>query len=149
MGRNPGCPLLNWTSESAAVLPDLEAKKPKHTLLPVLVVLFLISYGLLSMLVMEQARTIEGQRSLIRALFDDSSQLSHMKSQAMQKQRAEAQAQAEAKTHPQAKTPSTPDKPHDQVKSEHSTGKVRKQLPEKPPKDSADDGDERRTVITI
>jgi hypothetical protein len=40
--------------------------KPKHTMLPLLTVLFLISYGLMTMLVVEQGRTIDAQRTLIR-----------------------------------------------------------------------------------
>ena len=40
--------------------------KPKNAMLPILVVLFLISYGLMSVLVVEQGRTIDSQRNLIR-----------------------------------------------------------------------------------
>lgn len=94
--------MLNWTSDNAAVLP-----KPKNSLLPVLIVLFLISYGLMALLVVEQGRTIDSQRNLIRSLFDDSTQLTQMKGKAFQKQHAEAQAQAQAKAHSQAQTPST------------------------------------------
>jgi hypothetical protein len=53
--------------------------KPRRTLLPVLTVLFLVSYGLLTMLVVEQSRTIDNQRGLIRDLFQDSVQLSSLK----------------------------------------------------------------------
>lgn len=101
-GRISGCQLLSWTSDNAAVLP-----KPKNSLLPVLIVLFLISYGLMALLVVEQGRTIDSQRNLIRSLFDDSTQLTQMKGKAFQKQHAEAQAQAQAKAHSQAQTPST------------------------------------------
>jgi hypothetical protein len=112
-------------------------------MLPVLVVLFLISYSLMTMLIVEQGRTINSQRSLIRSLFSDSSELSHMKVQALQKQRAAAQAQAEAKTHSQVQTPSTQDKKRDQSKAD------RKLVPPRPPKDGATLDDVRRVVISI
>ena len=80
---------------------DNAISKPGRTLLPVLTVLFLVSYGLLTMLVVEQGRTIDSQRNLIQMLFSDSVQLSGMKGKAIQKQNAEAQAQAQA----QKKTP--------------------------------------------
>jgi hypothetical protein len=47
------------------------ATKPRHTMLPLLVVLFLISYVLLTTLVVLQDRTIDSQRSLIHLLFKD------------------------------------------------------------------------------
>ena len=112
-------------------------------MLPVLVVLFVISYSLMTMLIVEQGRTIDSQRSLIRSLFHDSSELSHMKVQALQKQRAAAQAQAEAKTHSQVQTPSTQDKTREHSKVD------RKPAPPKPPKDGATLDDVRRVVVSI
>lgn len=55
----------------------------KHTLLPLLTVLFLISYGLMTMLIVEQGSTIESQRVLIRELFRDSTELSAIKGKAI------------------------------------------------------------------
>ena len=118
-------------------------------MLPVLVVLFLISYGLMSILVVEQGRTIDNQRYLIRSLFGDSTQLSKLKGKELQKQRAEAQAQAEAKAHSQAQTPSTQDQPRDQAKTGHNAGKLRKPLPQRPPTDADDRSDERRILLKI
>ena len=146
-GRRLGCTLLNWTTnESSALLP-----KPKHTFLPLLIVLFLVSYGLMAYLVTEQGRTIESQRNLIQQLFTDSSQLSAMKGKAFQKQRAEAQARAQAQgnAHSQAQAPSTQDAPRDHAKSDHPKGKIRKPAPEKPPTDTSDSDDERRILISI
>jgi hypothetical protein len=100
--------LLSWTQDAVVTVPQLqpEAKpKRKHTLLPVLVVLFLISYGLMSMLAVEQDRTIASQRSLITALLSDSTELSNLKGKLFQKQYAEAQAQAKAGASSQAQTP--------------------------------------------
>jgi len=118
-------------------------------MLPILIVLFLVSYGLMAVLVVEQGRTIENQRYLIMSLFDDSNQLSHMKGKAFQKQRAEAQAQASTKDHSQAQTPSTQATPGDNAKSSHGAGKLRKTLPQKPPVGADDNGDVRRTVLKI
>ena len=53
----------------------------KHTFLPVLTVLFLIAYGLMTMLIVEQGNTIESQRLLIKQLFSDSAELTAMKGQ--------------------------------------------------------------------
>ena len=63
------------------VSPAEKAKK-KHGWLPVLVVLFLISYALMTMLIVEQGRTIESQRVLIHELFRDSQELSAIKQRA-------------------------------------------------------------------
>ncbi len=68
-GGDRGAVLWNLTGDEVI-------GKPKRTLLPVLIALFVVSYGLLTMLVVEQARTIDSQRSLIGLLFDDSVQLS-------------------------------------------------------------------------
>jgi len=136
-----GCHL---SSENANVLA-----KPKQGLLPVLVVLFVISYSLLALLVVEQGRTIEIQRSLIRTLFTDSAQLTSLKGKIFQKQRADAQAQAEAHANSQAKTPSSQATPQDQPKSKGSAGKVGKPAPQKPPRPASDLADERRALISI
>ena len=53
--------------------------KPKRSLLPVLVVLFIVAYGLMTSLIVEQGNVIESQRHLIRQLFSDSSQLTALK----------------------------------------------------------------------
>ena len=141
-GRRSGCQLLNWTSDNAAVLP-----KPKNSLLPVLIVLFLVSYGLMALLVVEQGRTIDSQRNLIRSLFDDSTQLTQMKGKAFQKQHAEAQAQAQANAHSQVQAPSSQDKVHG--KADQPAGKVRKPAPRKPPTDTTTLDDVRRVLVSI
>jgi hypothetical protein len=132
-------------------------RKPVRTLLPVLTVLFVVSYGLLTMLVVEQGRTIESQRSLIRMLFDDSVQLSNLKGKANQKQQAEAQARAQtqvkpptarvAPRDPKAKSPSS-QAPRAEAKNQ-SASKFARPLPQKPPKDTSDEVDERRALNSI
>ena len=48
-------------------------------MLPLLVILFIVSYGILTTLVFEQGQTIEAQRSLIRQMLQDSRQLASLK----------------------------------------------------------------------
>jgi len=68
---------------------DAPAASKKRTWLPVLTVLFLISYGLMTMLIVEQGQTIESQRALIRELFRDSTELSAARMKSAQ-ERAES-----------------------------------------------------------
>ena len=87
------------------------ATAKKRGWLPVLTLLFLVSYGLMTMLIVEQGRTIESQRALIRELFRDSAELSATK-KALQGQALPAQTQAvesdKTQTPPsQAQSPST------------------------------------------
>ena len=69
------------------------ATPKKRGWLPVLTLLFLVSYGLMTMLIVEQGRTIESQRALIRELFRDSTELSATK-KALQDHALPAQTQA-------------------------------------------------------
>ena len=54
-------------------------KKSRTALLPLLIVLFLVSYAILTMLVIEQGLTIEAQRTLLREMLKDSNQLAALK----------------------------------------------------------------------
>jgi hypothetical protein len=119
--------LLTVTLENAP-----KASKPKHSMLPVLVVLFLISYGLLATLVVEQNRTISAQRSLLHKMFGDSMQLAAMK-------KAATQHAIEKALTPQVA-------PH--VKSKPGKFATRA-VPQKPPKDASDNPDVRRTLVSI
>jgi hypothetical protein len=121
--------LLNLSPESTIAIP-----KPKHSLLPVLVVLFLVSYGLMTMLIVEQGKTIDIQRYLIGQLFTDSNQLNAIRSR---------QAVAQSKARSQAQTPSS------QAPPQTNKGKVRHSAPQKPPKDTSDSSDVRRSLVTI
>jgi len=123
--------------------------KPKQSLLPILIVLFLISYGLMAMLVVEQGRTIDSQSFLIRALFRDSTELTGMKSSVIQKQRAQAQAQAEANANSQAKAPASQATPRDNARSNRNPGKLRRPAPLRPPRNTSDVADERRALFYI
>ena len=134
--------MLNLALDNLELTP-----KPKHSMLPLLIVLFLVSYGLMALLVVEQGQTIDAQRNLIRQLFSDSTELSAMKGHANQKQHAEAQAQAQAQAdaHSQAQTPSA-QAPRGDAKSDR---KLRRPVPPKPPQDTSEIGDERRTLLSI
>jgi hypothetical protein len=157
LGRRSGSHLLSWTQDTVIAIPQaLPEPKPKrkHSLLPVLIVLFLISYGLMSLLAVEQDRTIAAQRSLITSLLGDSTELSSLKGKLIQKQYAQAQAQAKAGSRSQAQTPSiqtpmTQQAPGGTAQSSHSTGKVRKAIPPRPPLGIADIVDGRRILKTI
>jgi len=88
---------------------DATASPKKHGWLPLLTVLFLISYGLMTMLIVEQGRTIESQRALIRGLFHDSTELAAVKMKAAQDsaQSSLAKTQARETQNPSAQAPST------------------------------------------
>jgi hypothetical protein len=149
--------LVNLTPAKTSVL----TQSSKKTLLPLLVVLFLISYGLMTLLVMEQGRTIQTQRYLIQQLFDDSTKLTAMKSDLLQQQHRAAKPEAKAHSQVQApssqaktpssqtrKTPSSQVTPRDKALSSQK-GKIQKKPLEKPPKDTSDTADERRALSWI
>ena len=89
------------------------AEPKKHNLLPVLIVLFLISYGLMTTLIIEQGRTIESQRTLIHELFHDSQELAAVKgltlqpSGVMESQNQIPSTQIPSTQAPTTQTPST------------------------------------------
>ena len=113
----------------------MEAMPKKSRLLPVLVVLFLISYGLLALLVVEQDRTITNQRSLIQQIMGDRLELTALKGKIYQQQHG---MRPKGQAAPQAN-------------SQDGKGSVqqRKLVPLKPPKDAADTPDARRIPVSI
>jgi hypothetical protein len=138
--------------------PEVAIQKPKHTMLPLLVALFIISYGILTMLVVEQGRTIQSQRGLIMDLFNDSNELIHLKGKLAQqhtggKPNGKANAPAVAapvapKNQTQAQAaPQAGNKTRSQVSDSASVGKKPAQA-EKPPKAQDDDPDMRRIKIS-
>ena len=147
-GEKLGCTLTSLIAETAIA-------KPKQTMLPVLVILFLLSYGLMATLVVEQGRTIDSQRGLIHQLFEDSLKLSVMQGSAAQKAHTDAQAKAQSQakigqTSPQGWQAKPPDPaPQARTKSGHAAGKLKKPAPLRPPKATSDDTDERRALISI
>ena len=155
----------------------LTAGKRKHALLPLLVVLFVISYGLLTTLVVEQTRTITSQRTLIHLLFKDSLHLSALRKAERQKAQAaqgaaasNLQANAQASSGkipviqvpqqkgpltqvpltqvPSAQVPSGKPKQQSGGSPEHKQ-KAQKKAPAKPPAELTDPSDMRRVWFAI
>ncbi len=78
---------------------DAPAARKRRGWLPVLTVLFLISYGLMTMLIVEQGATIESQRALLRELYRDSEELSALRTKALQEKTvADSQSHIAAKS---------------------------------------------------
>jgi hypothetical protein len=147
-------------------------------MLPLLVALFLISYFLLTALVVFQDRTIASQRGLIHLLFKDNLHLSAMKvgvhkNPAARSNQVQAPASA-AKQTPSSQTPSaqvpSTQVPSNQVsamqapsvqvpviqatpqasaKSGRNSRKAQKAAPALPPVEITDPSDMRRVSISI
>lgn len=112
-GRRPGCHLTNLSGNQAIAIssssaPEIDTSRAtkKQSWLPLLTVLFLISYGLMTMLIVEQGRTIESQRSLIRQLFRDSQELSAVKKAQQESAQPAVQTQAPEMQNPSTQIPS-------------------------------------------
>jgi len=110
-------------------------------MLPLLTALFLLSYGLLVLLVVEQNRTITSQRWLITELMSDSKELVSLKTK-MLAERRNAEKHAVPKPKTESQTPSVQAAPQ-------SKSKTRRNSPERPPKLTSDTPDVRRAVNTI
>jgi len=139
---------------------DAPAPRKKFGWLPLLVVLFCISYGLMTMLIVEQGATIESQRVLIRELFRDSRELAAAKQRLQQGASAaespSPKTQAPMTQNPSSQNPSTqaPAKqapssqaaPQHRAQNETEKQKPQFKMPSRPASDLADD---RRALITI
>jgi cytoskeletal protein RodZ len=119
-------------------------------LLPILTVLFLISYGLMTLLIVEQGSTIQSQRTLIQQLLGDSTELSALKGKAIQQQHAQTpKALAEAQNNSTVQAPSTQAVPSEKTSTARNSGKAHRPIPEKPPVPASDIADARRTLMSI
>jgi cell division septation protein DedD len=160
-GLRPGCHVttLFETDAVPAISIAAPAAPKKHGWLPLLTVLFLLSYGLMTMLIVEQGRTIDSQRALIRELFRDSTELSAVKQKAAQDsaQASSAKTQAPVTQNPSTQYPST-QAPTSQAPSsqagpqqQRTQSQSAKQKPDfkMPSKPAADLVDDVRTLITI
>lgn len=148
MGQFGGAVTVTFSEPSAT-----PKKKSRTALLPLLVALFVISYSILTMLVIEQGRTIEAQRTLLREMLKDSNQLAELKDK-MAREEAAKQVQPPTQAEhdrPEQKEPAANREPaangSDKVtkhagKSAHSL----KSVPEKP---AADLEDVRRTTRVL
>jgi hypothetical protein len=150
---------LGYTSVVAAATP-----KKKVSLLPLLTVLFLFSYGLMTMLIVEQGSAIQSQRNLIKVLMRDSTELWTAKGKAISDQQvAQAQTRAHApSTQGQSRNDQTPSAqtPSSRIQSNQApstavpqprskTGKVAKPDTQLPPVPASDLVDRRRALSTI
>jgi hypothetical protein len=147
-------------------LTDTPATPKKHGWLPLLTVLFLISYGLMTMLIVEQGQTIESQRALIRELFRDSRELSAVKKaqqESIQSPSAKTQAltrnrssqnrstqnsltQNPSTQEPVNQAPSSQAGPQHGAQNRAAKQKPQVRMPSKPASDLVDDV---RTLVTI
>ena len=161
-GKKPECTLttLFGSIERKEVSEVPATPRKKFGWLPMLTVLFLISYGLMTILILEQGRTIESQRALIRGLFRDSTELSASKLKARQEEHGQVLAQNPSSQNPSSQNPSTqaptvriPMKqaPSSQTGPQQRTQNQVKDKPllQIPSKPAADLADHRRALITI
>jgi len=118
-----------------------KANRPP-AMLPILVVLFVFSYALLTMLVFEQGQTIESQRSLLREMLKDSTQLAALKGKLARESNQHVQGRAAASGQPattdQRKDSATHKDSGKQAKRPGKSARSLKQAPGKPPSDMED-----------
>ena len=141
--------------------------------MPLLTVVFLASYGLMTMLIVEQGTTIQAQRNLIQVLLGDSKELWAMKGKALVDEAARARMQSQAQgsstqapsiqapstqtpltqgQSPSVQTPSTQIPSTQAVPQRHSqsrAGKTAKPKTQVPPMPASDLSDQRRVLITL
>jgi hypothetical protein len=148
--------LFSDTTIQAIAPIDARPPRKKRGLLPLLTVLFCFSYGLMTMLIVEQGSTIESQRALIQELFRDSSELSAVKMKAQRDKNALRSqlpaAQAPSTQAPSTQAPSTqaqnpaPSSQAAPAQNPAAKGKSKFQMPSRP---AADISDARRVLVTI
>ncbi len=148
-----------FESAGVHVVPPIDAPpaRKRRGWLPLLTVLFLISYGIMTMLIVEQGATIESQRALIRELFKDSAELSAARRSA---QATAAQAPAKAQAPAAQNPPSTPSA-QGQAKQAPSSQAAPQAVPQHrmqsqqrtpfqmPSRPASDLNDDRRALIKI
>jgi len=166
---------LTLLFSNPVVRPDMApnaASAKKGSLLPLLTVVFIASYGLMTLLIVEQGATIQAQRNLIQMLQGDSTQFWALKSKALHdKQMAQSQLQTQtpltrgqapsvqtpSTQTPSTSTPSTQTPSTQAVPQHHSPNRAGKsaksqtQTPQThvPPMPASDLGDQRRDLITL
>jgi hypothetical protein len=137
----------------STVVTPIAVPKKKRSLMPLLTVVFLASYGLMTMLIVEQGSTIQAQHNLIQVLLVDSRDLWAMKGKAVGDKAAQARAlQAPSTQTPSTSTPSTQAAPqHHSQSRAGKTAKPKTHAPQTqvPPMPASDLSDQRRALITI
>ena len=129
---------------------DVPQKKTTGVMLPMLLILFLFSYGILTFLVIEQGRTIDAQRGLLREMLKDSTQLAALKSKMAHDVSAPAQEAQAAETDRKAAacggTSTAPKAPGKDSKHSTKSARKTKEVPQAP---AADLQDVRRSTRVI
>jgi hypothetical protein len=124
--------------------------KKRRSLLPLLTVVFLASYALMTMLIVEQGGVIQQQRNLIQVLQGDSTELWAIKGKAVVDKATHAKGQTPAAT-PNAQTPGSNKKTQSGQSSQapqHSQTQAKPHV-QLPPVPASDLGDHRRVLITL
>jgi len=137
----------------------IAAPKKRRSLLPLLTIVFIASYALMTMLIVEQGAAIQQQHNLIQVLQGDSMELWAMKGKAVGDKAARDKAQTHPNTSarqapsasdrsPSTHAPSTQVPPTQQHAPSHA-GKEAKPHVQLPPVPAADLGDQRRVLVTL
>lgn len=117
-------------------------RKSRPALLPLLLILFVVSYSILTMLVVEQGRTIEAQRSLLREMLKDSTQLSAIKSKLAREESGRTPgkpaAQPRKDADPGNSGSARPKVPAGEARRPGKSAHTMKQVPERPAADLQD-----------
>jgi len=140
-----------------------QKNQKKHSLLPVLTVLFMVSYGLMTMLIVEQGSVIQSQGNLIKVLLPESTELWKTKGKALgEQQMAKNRAQHTGQSlSGQAQVPPAPNatvrgqstetskEGAPQTHTQNRTGRITKPGTHLPPVPATDLVDHRRSLVTI
>jgi hypothetical protein len=156
--RAVGC-YLDSLYGCTTVMPAAVPKK-KRSLLPLLTFLFVASYGLMTMLIVEQGAAIQSQRNLIQVLLPESRELWSLRGKAASERQtphapAQTRPRGSAEQTPAAEAPSiqapsnqSPSSQSQRRPSQKQAGKMSK--PEGvPPAPASDLVDQRRALHTI
>lgn len=122
---------------SAECIAAHKATRPA-AMLPLLVILFIISYGILTMLVLEQGQTIESQRGLIHEMLQDSTQLAALKGKMAINDSKHMQPKMTAPSVGNGAAAKGLDKNAKDPKRAGKSAHVTKEVPGKPPADLED-----------
>jgi len=129
--------------------------KKKRLMLPLLTVVFILSYGLMTLLIVEQDNTIQSQSSLIRVLLPDSRELWALKGKAasekaMQPAQSPKQSPDSKQSHvPSMQAPSTQAAPVQAPQHHAQASKTAKPQNSVPPVPASDLVDQRRALHSI
>jgi hypothetical protein len=146
-------------------------RKRKQTMLPLLVFLFVVSYGLLTTLVVFQDRTIDAQTDLIHLLFKESRRLNVIAAAQKNQVLVEKQRGSQGSAHTQipssqvpkiqvpssqvptsqnaTQIPSSQEKRQGSAKPGRNQHKAGRRSPFRPPAEVTDPSDMRRTLFSI